>query len=448
MSPHLLSDAARLAGSSLLRLQADDRLVALVRDGHDPAFTAVVDRYRSELLRYCTRIVGESRAEDVVQQAFLNAHTAMTSSRSEIRLRPWLYRIAHNAGLNVLRSSPQQVELDDRYPSTGGLEQDVEDRERLQAAFAAIALLPEPQRDALTLQALEGRSHEEIASALGVSSSAARQHVHRARTTIRAAVSAITPYGLLARYAMAGSGEPTRAAVLGGAGAGLGATAVKVGAGVLAAGAIAGGTGAIPLADLHQSSAAPAGAARIGTAGRANARADRGVSPAHLGEERLSPVGVGAQDNRGHGAPGSRDGAVGRRSTGSSPTAAHRDGHRFERTGERPGGSQRGSGDDRPGASPAAGGGPGESHSGSSSDSARTGSDGAGSGSAASSGGDSGSSDSGTSGSTSSDSRRDAISSSGSSGSELSGGSDPVLVATSGSSGSGSSGSGLPEADH
>src|SRR4051794_17412609 len=108
MSPHLLSGAARLAGSSLLRLQSDDRLVALIRDGHDPAFSAVVDRYRPELLRYGARLVGESRAEDVLQQAFLNAHMALLSNQSEIQLRPWLYRIVHNAGLNVLRASRQE----------------------------------------------------------------------------------------------------------------------------------------------------------------------------------------------------------------------------------------------------------------------------------------------------------------------------------------------------
>lgn len=223
MSPNPLTGAARLAGSSLLRVQSDDRLVALVRDGHDPAFSAVVDRYRRELLRYATRLVGESRAEDVVQQALLNAHGAMTSSAADIRLRPWLYRIAHNAALNTLRATHRQDELDERLAAAGSVEDEVETRERLHEALAAIARLPEPQRDALTLRALEGRSHEEIALALDVSPGAARQHLHRARTTVRAAVSAITPYGLIARFAMAGDTEPVTAGLAAGAGAGCAA---------------------------------------------------------------------------------------------------------------------------------------------------------------------------------------------------------------------------------
>jgi RNA polymerase sigma factor (sigma-70 family) len=234
MSPHLL-----------LRMQSDERLVALVRDGHDQAFATAVDRYQPELLRYCTRLVGESRAEDVVQQAFLNAHMALRSSDQEIQLRPWLYRIAHNAGLNVLRATRQQAELDDRLAAPRGIEQDLESRERLREALAAIALLPEPQRDALTLQAVEGRSHTEIAAAIGVTPGAARQHLHSARATVRAAVSAITPYGLIARLAMAGTdGGGMPIAVTAG-----GATVAKVGAGLLAAGAI--GVGATQLPVLH-----------------------------------------------------------------------------------------------------------------------------------------------------------------------------------------------------
>ncbi|MFL5846815.1 MAG: RNA polymerase sigma factor, partial [Solirubrobacteraceae bacterium] len=251
-----------MAGSSLLRLQSDERLVALVRDGHDPAFAAVVGRYESELQRYAARIVGPSRAEDVVQQAFLNAHTALVASADDIQLRPWLYRIAHNAGLNVLRSSREEIELDERLAAGGdSVEHEAETRERLQAALAAIARLPEPQRDALTLRALEGRSHAEIAGTLGVSPGTARQHVHRARATVRAVVSAVTPYGLMMRLAMAGGGEPVGASVLGGAG--IGATAAKLGAGVLAAGAVATGTaGRLPFTP-HHVAPAPAAAAQL-----------------------------------------------------------------------------------------------------------------------------------------------------------------------------------------
>jgi hypothetical protein len=51
----------------LLRTQSDERLVALVRAGHDRAFDAIVERYRKPLLRACQRILPEARAEDALR---------------------------------------------------------------------------------------------------------------------------------------------------------------------------------------------------------------------------------------------------------------------------------------------------------------------------------------------------------------------------------------------
>src|SRR5262245_32815112 len=109
-----LSHPVRLAGESLLRLQSDARLTELARAGHEPAFDAIVHRYRPALLRYCTRILGPSRAEDAVQQALASAHTAMTNGDDrDLKLRPWLYRIAHNSALNILRGYREEAELSD-----------------------------------------------------------------------------------------------------------------------------------------------------------------------------------------------------------------------------------------------------------------------------------------------------------------------------------------------
>src|SRR5689334_1923984 len=243
MQPRLLKHPARLAGASLLRLQDDNRLVALAREGHDPAFAAIVDRYGPALRRYCARLLGPGRAEDAVQQAFVNAHAAMRASEQELALKPWLYRIAHNAALNILRASREEDDaLDLDRPGAAQTPEVVELRERLRETFAAIQALPAAQRDALLLRELEGRSHEEIALALGVSEGGARQHLHRARVAVRAAASAVIPYPVIARVLSAAAAEGGRSAdLVSGAGLGAGAGAMKVAAGVLAAGAIAGG---------------------------------------------------------------------------------------------------------------------------------------------------------------------------------------------------------------
>ena len=441
MSPQLLSGAARLAGSSLLRLQSDERLVALVRDGHDPAFTAVVERYRGELSRYATRLVGESRAEDVVQQAFVNAHGAMTSSDSDLQLRPWLYRIVHNAALNALRAARRTDELDERLAAAATVEHSVETRERLREALAAIAMLPEPQRDALVLQAVEGRSHEEIAAALGVTAGAARQHVHRARGMVRAAVSAVTPYGLLARFAMAGGAEPASNAALSSAGAaGMGATVAKIGAGVLAAGAIATGTtGHLPLlgsakhrddakpAVRHAPRAAATGATVLAVSSpAANVVGDHGASSA----EGAASGHRGARHGRQHGGVRGGEHRSGRQDGGGDRSGRSQDGGRS--------GSGSGSGGDDGGRS-----GSGSSGSGRGGDSG-SGSDGGGRNGSGSGGGDDGGR-SGTSSGSGDDGGRSGSGSGGGSGS----GSDDgaTLSGDSGSGGGSGSSSGSSSGD-
>src|SRR5689334_22479569 len=97
--------APALAGRSpLLRLQSDERLVALVRRGHHGAFEALVSRYGSRLLAFCRHMLGSREdAEDVLQEVFAAAYNAMLAVDRPINVRPWLYRIARNRSLNHLR---------------------------------------------------------------------------------------------------------------------------------------------------------------------------------------------------------------------------------------------------------------------------------------------------------------------------------------------------------
>src|SRR4051812_48086215 len=262
MSPRLLRSPARLASVSLLRAQTDERLVALARQGHEQAFATIVERYRTPLERYAARLVGPSRGEDAVQQAFVNAHSALISHPEKtIELRPWLYRIVHNTSLNALRATRDEQPLGDDTDRLGLSDDAIERRELLREALEAVAALPAGQRDAILLRELEGRSHEEIALALGVSAGAARQQIFRARAALRAAATAITPTPLLVRtLEMATSSASSGGAdIAAGAGAGLTAVLAKAGAGVLVTGAVVGsavGTGVVHTPSVHSQQSA------------------------------------------------------------------------------------------------------------------------------------------------------------------------------------------------
>src|SRR3954469_4443723 len=248
MTPRSLLAPARLAGQPILRSQTDERLVDLVRAGNEPAFEAIVARYRRPLLRYCAGILTGGRAEDAVQQTFVKAYDAMRRDHGELKLRPWLYRIAHNTALNGLRDkSLQDQPLDPQLDGVERPDQAVERRQGVREALAAVEALPTRQRDAIVLRELEGRSYEEIAGALGVTGGAVRQLLNRARTTLRPAATAITPVGLLLRVPFA-AGESSVDGRIGEmvSGAGVAATATKLGAAVLVTGAVAGGVAVVP----------------------------------------------------------------------------------------------------------------------------------------------------------------------------------------------------------
>src|SRR4051812_38870922 len=179
---------------ALLRTQSDARLAALARDGHERAFEAIVERYRRELLRHGQRVLGETRGEDVLQQALLAAWAALLRGDEVRDLRPWLHRIVHNTALNALRGGRDDfAELREAMQVGGAPEDEIERRVIVRDTLAALAQLPERQREALLRVAVQGRSQEEVAEDFGLSHGAVRQLLHRARTTLRAAATAITP---------------------------------------------------------------------------------------------------------------------------------------------------------------------------------------------------------------------------------------------------------------
>jgi RNA polymerase sigma factor (sigma-70 family) len=229
-----------LLSTPLLRTQSDRRLAALAADGHDRAFEAIVERYRRPLQRYLRRLLSEALAEDVLQASFVRAWQALRTGTDVRELRPWLYRIAHNQALNTLRAAGSALPAATEDLPAVSLETEVERREELRETLHGIQALPERQRAALVAVAVADRTHADVAAELGMSDGALRQLLLRARTTLRAAATALTPYPLMTW--LAGGQEATAARVaevaVGAGGAGV---TIKAGAAVLAAGAVVAG---------------------------------------------------------------------------------------------------------------------------------------------------------------------------------------------------------------
>jgi RNA polymerase sigma factor (sigma-70 family) len=368
--------------------------VGLVRDGHDRAFEEIVRRYRSSLVTFAGGIVPGDHAEDVVQEALTKAHTALGRGDAEINLRPWLYTIVRNGALNALRDEPVHDHLDESFDGVPQPPDVAARREELASLTARVRGLPDPQREAIVKRELEGRSHEEIASSLGVSAGAVRGLIYRARATLRDGAGILIPVPVLRALLSSGSATP-EAAVAAGAAAGLaaggGGVAVKAGA-TLGVAVIAVGSG---FAIQHRSSrsddegaGARIHASRVQDGSGSSGDRVTGLVAGRDGESRNEGPGSGSDDSSG---PDGHEGSSGS-SSGPGPGSDSGSGSSGEGSGTGDGGESGPSGDDGgdggidDGGSSGSGDGGGGVTSGSSDDGGSSGSGSSGSGS---SGGDS-----------------------------------------------------------
>ena len=168
------------------------------RRGDARAFDSLARAHERALYSHVARILGAGAdAEDVVQDAFVSAWRSLPGFEGT-SFKAWLFRIARNRAIDVIRAQKRRAELpldppdeagDPGWaePPAGGPElTDIAAGHEARAAVeAALALVPVEQRDALLLRDVEGFSYEEIASITVSEIGTVKSRIHRARVTVR-----------------------------------------------------------------------------------------------------------------------------------------------------------------------------------------------------------------------------------------------------------------------
>jgi RNA polymerase sigma factor (sigma-70 family) len=162
--------------------------------GDERAFELLVVRYRAPLLGYSrARLRNDARAEDVVQQTLISAWVGLSSGAEVENVHAWLFRICRNATIDATRRRGSDwQEISASLPALAA-EDELGRRREARELLAAIADLPDRQREGLLRTAIEGQSHARVAEALGLTEGALRGLVYRARATLRAAATALAP---------------------------------------------------------------------------------------------------------------------------------------------------------------------------------------------------------------------------------------------------------------
>jgi RNA polymerase sigma-70 factor (ECF subfamily) len=188
-----------------MRANRIDEMVGGAFGGDESAFAALAERHRRALHIHCYRMLASfDDAEDAVQEAFLRAWRGRETFDGSSLVRAWLYRIATNVCLDMLRASARRLPamhsfaevpwlqpypdrlLDEVAPSDEEPDAVVVERETIELAFvAAMQILPPAQRAAFLVRDVFGWPARDVASLLDTSVAAANSAVQRARASMK-----------------------------------------------------------------------------------------------------------------------------------------------------------------------------------------------------------------------------------------------------------------------
>lgn len=198
MARRRLNDSVRPSSNRSERMihaeQTDDAsldgaLIAQWLAGDERAATAIVERHAGALARFAVRLGVDEDVDELVQDTFIRAFSALDSFRSDSSLRTWLFTIERRLVIDRRRSAARrgrEVAVDDGHAATeyDALDALVAD-EAAQRLASAIGRLTRMQREVFTLRVQEGRSYKEIAEILESSEGAARVHYHNAMRAVK-----------------------------------------------------------------------------------------------------------------------------------------------------------------------------------------------------------------------------------------------------------------------
>jgi len=178
----------------------DAQTIAAVRGGDPSAYGELVARYQDRLFRTLSRLLGSvDDAEDVAQEAIIQAYVKLDTFKGNSAFYTWLYRIAFNLAMSHARKRRPATLLDGdenrslAEPVDQGKspQQAVETKERIETVQNAINQLADDYRQVVVLRELEGCDYEQIAHILEIPIGTVRSRLFRARTQLKATLTSL-----------------------------------------------------------------------------------------------------------------------------------------------------------------------------------------------------------------------------------------------------------------
>ena len=178
-----------------LPVRTDEELAALVQKGDENALAELIDRYESKLMRYGQRFIGaqnENALHEAVQDIFISVYQNIEGFDVKQRFSPWIYRVAHNAFVDVLRLKTKQplyvFDFDKLLSHPIQEETILKEKENAEIRVLlekSMGMLSVQQREIIALYYFEDFSYKEIADVLHIPVSTVGVRLARARTSLK-----------------------------------------------------------------------------------------------------------------------------------------------------------------------------------------------------------------------------------------------------------------------
>ncbi|OIP66544.1 MAG: hypothetical protein COV32_02485 [Candidatus Yonathbacteria bacterium CG10_big_fil_rev_8_21_14_0_10_43_136] len=167
---------------------SDEEIVEVVRSRDQELYAVIIDRYQNKLLRYAKNLLkDDSKAVDVVQEAFIKAFINLQSFDVRMKFSSWIYRIAHNEAMNVIAKYKYELPIPEGvdFESEEDLVETFSKEETREKVNKCLLQMPMLYSEPLSLFFLEDKSYEEISDILRIPIGTVGTRINRAKILMK-----------------------------------------------------------------------------------------------------------------------------------------------------------------------------------------------------------------------------------------------------------------------
>lgn len=167
---------------------SDENIVSLVQSKDHNLYYQIVDRYKNKLFRYVNSLVGDAdKASHIVQDTFIKSYINLNSFNTNKKFSSWIYRIAHNETINIIKRDKRQTTIDDGFDieSDVDINREFEEKELAKMVQDCLRSLPVIYSEPLSLFYLEGKTYEEISDIMRIPQGTVAIRISRAKNLMK-----------------------------------------------------------------------------------------------------------------------------------------------------------------------------------------------------------------------------------------------------------------------